>query len=232
MNKIYESVSETVADIPDNAVVAIGGFFTCGNPGTLIDALAVHGAKKLTLITQSMGVGNWEINHLLENKQVSKAICNYPFYRSASKISLFEKMLRNGDVECEVSPMGTFIERLRAAGAGIPAFYTPTGVGTVVAKGKETRVFNGSEYLLEEALKPDFALIHAYKADPMGNIIFRKTAQNYNPEMAKAATVAIAEVEEIVETGDLDPDCIHLPGIYVQRIVRVPRKDVVISIDD
>lgn len=178
-----------------------------------------------------MGIGNWELNELLRNRQIKKAICNYPFFRSVSRRSIFEEQLRAGEIECELTPMGTFIERLRAGGAGIPAFYTPTGVGTLIAKNKEVRLFDGKEYLLEKAIKPDFAFIHAYKADRTGNIVFRKTARNYNPEMAKAAKVTIAEVENIVEPGELNQEMIHLPGIYVQRLVKVDRPQIEATIE-
>lgn len=231
MNKVHNSPNQALFDVFDGASVAVGGFFTCGCPTDLTLALAEHGAKNLTIIAMSMGVGNEEINLLLRNRQVKKAVCNYPFYRSFSRRSLFEELFLAGEVACELYPMGTFAEKLRAGGAGIPAFYTPTGVGTVVAEGKETRVIDGREYLLEYALKPDFALVHAYKADPMGNLVFRKTAQNYNPDMAKAARVTIAEVEHLVEVGQIQPDQVHLPGIYVQRIVQVPRRQVKVSIE-
>lgn len=223
MNKVYPSVDEAVADVFDGASIAFGGFFTAGSPVYLTQALARQGAKNLTIITQSMGIGNWEIDLLVNNHQVKKAICNYPFFRSASRLSPFEKQLKAGEVECEVYPLGTFIEKLRARGAGIAGFYTPTGIGTVVAEGKECRVFNGREYLLELALKPDYAFVHAYKGDPYGNLVYRKTSRNYNPEMAMAAKITIAEVENLVEPGGIDPDYVHTPGIYVQRVVKVDR---------
>lgn len=231
MDKEYPSIEEALADVFDGASIALGGFFSCGNPNYLTDALAKQGSKDLTIIAMACGVGNWEFNELIKNKQIKKAICNYPFFRSVSRQSLYEEELRAGNVECEVSPMGTFIERLRAGGAGIPAFYTPTGVGTLVAEGKEVREFDGKEYLLETALKPDFSFIHAYKADRMGNCIFRKTSRNYNPEMAMAGKITIAQVENLVEPGELDPDQIHLPGIYVQRVVKVDRPAIEATIE-
>jgi len=231
MDKVYASVDEAVADVFDGASIALGGFFSAGSPIYLIQALARQGAKNLIIITQSVGIGNWEVSLLINNRQVKKAICNYPFFRSTSRLSPFEMQLHAGDVECEVYPLGTFIEKLRAGGAGIAGFYTPTGVGTLVAEGKECRVFNGREYLLELALKPDFAFIHAYMADRMGNIVFRKTAQNYNPEMAKAAKITIAEAENLVEVGKLDSNHVHLPGIYVQRVVKVNRPKINITIE-
>ena len=231
MNKVYPSVDEAVVDVFDGASIALGGFFTAGNPVYLIKALAKRGSKNLTIITQSAGIGNWEINLLINNRQVKKAICNYPFFRSASRLSPFEQQLRAGEVECEVYPMGTFIEKLRAGGAGIAGFYTPIGVGTSVAEGKECRGFNGKEYLLELALKPDFAFIHAYKGDSYGNLVYRKTSRNYNPEMAMAAKITIAEVENLVEPGEIDPDHVHTPGIFVQRVVKVERPKIDVTIE-
>ncbi len=231
MNKVYPSIDEAVADVFDGASIAFGGFFTAGSPVYLTQALARQGAKNLTIITQSLGIGNWEIDLLVNNHQVKKAICNYPFFRSASRLSPFEKQLKAGEVECEVYPMGTFMEKLRTGGAGIAGFYTPTGVGTVVAEGKEYRVFNGREYLLELALKPDYAFVHAYKGDPHGNLVYRKTSRNYNPEMAMAAKITIAEVENLVEPGEIDPDYVHTPGIFVQRVVKVDRPQLTPTIE-
>ena len=233
MDKTYTSVDEAVADIPDGASIAIGGFFTAGMPFQLVQALIRNKAKDLTIIVQSFGPGNEDMNRLVEQGRVKKAICNYPFYRSASRgaKSPFEQAMREGKVEVEVYPMGTFIEKLRAAGAGLAAFYTPTGVGTVAERGKEKRAFNGREYLLELAIKPDYALIHAWGGDKMGNLICRKTARNYNPEMAAAARTTIATVEELVELGTLDPDKVHIPGVYVQRVVQVDRLNYIPSID-
>jgi 3-oxoacid CoA-transferase A subunit len=231
LDKVFSSVEEAVADIPDGSIIGFTGFFTCGNPVYLTKALAKQGAKDLTIVVMQLGVGNDEINDLLQNGQVKKAVCNYPFYRSFSKRSLFEELLRAGKVECDVFPMGTFAEKLRAAGAGIPAFYTPTGVGTYVAEGKEIREFNGKRCLLEQAQPLDYGLVHAWKADHMGNVVFRKTAQNYNPDVAKAAKITIVEAENIVETGELDPECIHLPGIYVNRVVKVDKPQINVSID-
>jgi 3-oxoacid CoA-transferase A subunit len=233
LDKVYPSVDEAVADIPDGASIAIGGFFTAGTPIPLIQALSRQGAKDLTIICMQMGPGNEDINQLVANKQVKKAICNYPFYRSASRgaDSPVEQAVRAGELEMEVYPMGTFIEKLRAAGAGIAAFYTPTGAGTVVDEGKEKRVFDDQEYLLELALKPDYAFVYAYRGDSMGNLVCHKTARNYNPEMAASARVAIAAVENIVETGKIDPDTAHVPGIYIQRVVKVERPKYFPTID-
>jgi 3-oxoacid CoA-transferase subunit A len=233
LDKVYPSIDEAVADIPDGASIAIGGFFTAGTPIPLIKALAKQGAKDLTIICMQMGPGNEDINRLVTNKQVKKAICNYPFYRSASRgaNSPAEQAVRAGELEMEVYPMGTFIEKLRAAGAGIAAFYTPTGVGTVVETGKEKRVFGDKEYLMELALQPDYAFIYAYKGDRMGNLVCHMTARNYNPEMAAAARITIAAVENLVETGELNGDMVHVPSVYVQRVVKVDRPEYFPTID-
>ncbi|HSW58136.1 MAG TPA: CoA transferase subunit A [Dehalococcoidales bacterium] len=231
MDKVFPSVEEAVKDIPDGATVGFTGFFTCGNPVYLTRALAKQGSKNLTIVVMQLGVGNDEINLLLENGQVKKAICNYPFYRSFSRQSLFEQLMKAGKVECELFPMGTFAEKLRAAGAGIPAFYTPTGAGTLLAEGKEARTFNGRECLMETALPLDYGLVHAWKADRMGNVVFRKTARNYNPDVAKAARITIVEAENVVEPGELDPDLIHLPSVYVTRVVKVDRPKINVTIE-
>jgi 3-oxoacid CoA-transferase subunit A len=233
LDKVYPSVDEAVADIPDGASIAIGGFFTAGTPIPLIQALARQDVKDLTIICMQMGPGNEDINQLVVNKQVKKAICNYPFYRSASRGagSPAEQAVRAGKLEMEVYPMGTFIEKLRAAGAGIAAFYTPTGIGTVVDEGKEKRIFGDQEYLLELALQPDYAFVYAYKGDSMGNLICHKTARNYNPEMAASARITIAAVENLVKVGELEPDMVHVPGIYVQRVVKVDRPTYFPTID-
>lgn len=233
MDKEYSSADAAVADIPDGASIAIGGFFTAGTPVQLIQALVRRGARNLTIICQSMGPGNEDLTPLVEQGQMRKALCNYPFYRSATRgaNSPFEKEVRAGNIELEVYPMGTFIEKLRAGAAGLAGFYTPTGVGTVVERGKDKKIFNGREYLLEMAVKPDYAFVYAWRGDRVGNLTCRKTARNYNPEMAAAATVTIAAVEELVEPGGLDPDKIHIPGIYVQRVVKVERRNYIPNID-
>lgn len=225
MDKVFPSVDEAVKDIPDGASIAIAGFFTAGTPIPLIKALAKQGAKDLTIICMQMGPGNEDVNQLIVNKQVRKAICNYPFYRSASRgaDSPAEQAVRAGELEMEIFPMGTFSEKLRAAGAGIAAFYTPTGVGTVVERGKEKRKFGKREYLLELALQPDYAFVYAYKGDRMGNLQCHLTARNYNPEMSAAAKITIAAVENLVEPGNIDGDMVHIPGIYIQRVVKVDR---------
>ena len=223
MIKVFPSADDAVADIPSGATIAIGGFFTCGTPTLLTRALAKRNIRNLTIVIQSFGVGADEVNELAENGQVSGVIGNYPFYRSVDRGNqhLFEKLVRSGKINVEVYPMGTFVEKMRAGGAGIAAFYVPTGVGTLIAEGKETRIFNGREYIMETALVPDFALIHAWKGDYEGNLVYRKTARNYNVAMAMSAKITIAEVEQLYQPGSIEPDIIHTPGIYVKRVIRV-----------
>ena len=233
MNKVYPSADDAVADIPDGASIAIAGFFTAGTPVPLIQALSRQGAKNLTIICQEMGPGKPDISQLVINKQIKKAICNYPFHRSVSRgvDNPFEQAVRAGEIEMEVYPMGTFVEKIRAGGAGLAGFYTPTGVGTAVAKGKETKEFEGREYLLELAIKPDYAFVYAYQGDSMGNLICRKTARNFNPTIAAAGSITIAAVEYLLEAGELDPDTVHVPGTYVQRVVEVGRPSYFPSAD-
>ncbi|MFC1940176.1 CoA transferase subunit A [Chloroflexota bacterium] len=233
MDKVCNSVDDAVADIPDEASIAIAGFFTAGTPVPLIEALARQGAKNLTIICQQMGPGNEELTPLVLKGQVKKALCSYPFYRSATRgmSSPFEQAVRAGEIQLEVYPMGTFVEKLRAGGAGIAGFYTPTGVGTTVEAGKEKRAFGERECLLELALKPDYAFIYAYRGDHAGNLVCHKTARNYNPDMAAAAGMTIAAVENLVENGQLDPDRIHVPGIYVQRVVKIDKRLYIPSIE-
>ncbi|MDD5398026.1 MAG: 3-oxoacid CoA-transferase subunit A [Dehalococcoidia bacterium] len=227
MDKTYASPEEAIADIPNGATIAFGSFFTAGKPTALTKALAKKGVKDLTVVVQQVGTGNEEMLELVTNGQIKKAICNYPFPRSASKGAQhpFEQAVRGGKIKLEIYPIGTFVEKLRCAGAGIPGFYTPTGVGTVVAEGKEVRVFNGAECLLELALPVDFAFVHAWKGDREGNLVYRFTAQNYNNAMAMAGKVTIAEVETLVEAGELDPNFIHTPGIFVKRVVETGRPE-------
>ena len=214
-NKVYDSAQSALKDVvQDGHTLAVGGFGLCGIPEALITALKETGAKNLTCISNNAGVDGFGLGLLLETKQIKKMISSY-----VGENKEFERQYLNGELEVELTPQGTLAEKLRAGGAGIPAFYTATGVGTVIAEGKDVREFNGKSYILEESLTADVALIKAYKADKAGNLIFRKTAQNFNPVCAMAGKITIAEVEEIVEIGVLDPDEIHLPGIYVNRIV-------------
>lgn len=214
-NKVYESAESALNDIiQDGQTLAVGGFGLCGIPEALIAALKQTGAKELTCISNNAGVDGFGLGLLLETKQIKKMISSY-----VGENKEFERQYLNGELEVELTPQGNLAEKLRAGGAGIPAFFTQTGVGTLIAEGKEVREFNGKEYILEPSLTADVALVKAYKADKAGNLIFRKTAQNFNPVCAMAGKITVAEVEEIVEIGELDPDSIHLPGIYVNRIV-------------
>ncbi|MDF2721195.1 MAG: succinyl-CoA--3-ketoacid-CoA transferase [Paenibacillus sp.] len=211
---VYATCLEAVADIRDGATVMVGGFGLVGIPENLILALASSGVKNLTVISNNCGVDDWGLGLLLRNKQIAKMIGSY-----VGENKEFERQLLSGELEVELVPQGTLAERIRAGGAGIPAFYTPAGVGTPVGEGREVREFNGRAYLLEHALKADFSLIRGWKGDTAGNIVYRKTARNFNPVMAAAGAVTIAEVEQLVEAGELDSDHIHTPGIYVQRLV-------------
>jgi 3-oxoacid CoA-transferase subunit A len=215
MNKVYTNADAAIADIPDGATIMAGGFGLCGIPENLIDALQRKGVKDLTVISNNAGISDFGLGRLLQTRQISKLIGSY-----VGENRIFEEQALNREIDLELTPQGTFAERIRAGGAGIPAFYTPTGVGTVVAEGKEIREFGGRQYVLEHALTADFALVKAWKGDRWGNLIYRKTARNFNPMMATAARVTIAEVEELVELGEINPDCIVTPGIYVSRILQ------------
>jgi len=215
MVRIYQSASEAVADIPSGATLCIGGFGLCGIPENLIKGLVDRGITGLTCVSNNAGVDDFGIGLLFAKKQVKKMISSY-----VGENATFERLLLSGELEVELVPQGTLAERVRAGGAGIPAFFTPTGVGTLVAKGKEVREFEGREYVMERGIRGDFALVKAWKADKLGNLVYRKTARNFNPMMATAGKVCIAEVEEIVEPGELDPDSIHTPAVYVKRLVK------------
>ncbi len=214
MNKVVASADEAVRDVKDGSMIMVGGFGLCGIPADLIDAIARKGVQNLTTVSNNAGVDDFGLGKLLGAGQIKKHIGSY-----VGENKLFEKLVLTGKVQLELNPQGTLAERIRAGGAGIPAFFTPTGAGTVVSEGKEMREFDGRQYVMERALKADFALIKAWKADRWGNLIFRKTTRNFNPVMATAARITIVEVEEIVEPGQLDPDGIHLPSVYVKRIV-------------
>jgi 3-oxoacid CoA-transferase subunit A len=213
MNKVVSSVEEAIRDVFDGASIMIGGFGLCGNPENLIRALVKKGTKNLTTISNNAGVDGVGVGLLLSNGQIRRHIGTY-----VGENKLLEEMVLKGIVDLQLVPQGTFSERMRAAGAGIPAFFTPTGVGTVVADGKETREFDGRIYVLERALPADFAFVKAWKGDRWGNLVYRKTARNFNPMMATAAKVTIAEVEHLVEPGELEPDMVHTPSVYVQRV--------------
>jgi 3-oxoacid CoA-transferase subunit A len=214
MKPIYSSFLEAVKEIKDGSTIMVGGFGLCGIPENLILALAETGVKDLTVISNNCGIDNWGLGLLLQNKQISKMIGSY-----VGENKEFERQALSGELEVELVPQGTLAEKIRAGGAGIPAFYTPAGVGTPIAEGKETRVFNGKEYVLEEAFVADFSLIRAQKADKMGNLIYNKTARNFNPMIAAAGKVTIAEVEELYEIGELDPNMVQTPSIYVQGLI-------------
>ena len=214
MNKTYLSADEAVADIGDGATVMVGGFGLCGIPENLIDALHRKGSTRLTIISNNAGTTDYGLVKLLISRQVECLVGSY-----VGENKVLEDQVLKGEIKLELNPQGTLAERIRAGGAGIPAFYTPAGVGTMVAEGKEVREFNGRRYLLERGLVADFALVKAWKGDRLGNLVYRKTARNFNPMMATAAKVTIAEVEELVEPGALDPDAIVTPGIYVHRLL-------------
>jgi len=213
MHKVVASADEAIKDVFDGAVIMFGGFGLCGMPENLVRALARKGTKNLTTISNNAGVDGFGMGLLLGNGQIKRHIGTY-----VGENKLLERMVLDGTVELDLVPQGTFSERIRAAGAGIPAFFTPTGVGTMVAEGKETREFDGKVYLMERALKADFAFIKAWKGDSWGNLVYRKTARNFNPMMATAAKVTIAEVENLVQPGELDPDTVHTPSVFVKRI--------------
>jgi 3-oxoacid CoA-transferase subunit A len=213
MNKVVKNAAEAIRDVPDGATLMVGGFGLCGIPENLIAALRDKGIKNLTVMSNNAGVDDFGLGLLLKTRQIRKMISTY-----VGENEEFERQCLSGELEVELVPQGTFAERIRAGGAGIAAFYTPTGVGTPIAEGKEKRVFEGREYLMERALKADFAFVKAYKGDAMGNLVYRKTARNFNPMMATAAKITIAEVEHLVPVGSIDPDDVHTPGIFVKRI--------------
>ena len=214
MKPVYSSFVEAVKDIQDGATIMVGGFGLCGIPENLILALVETGVKELTVISNNCGVDEWGLGLLLKNRQIKKMIGSY-----VGENKEFERQVLSGELEVELTPQGTLAEKIRAGGAGIPAFYTPAGVGTPIAEGKEIRTFNGKEYVLEEAYTADFSLVRASKADKMGNLVYNKTARNFNPMIAAAGKITIAEVEELVEIGDINPNEVQTPSIYVQRLI-------------
>jgi 3-oxoacid CoA-transferase subunit A len=215
MHKVVASADEAIADVNDGASIMVGGFGLCGIPENLIDALHRKGTRNLTVISNNAGVGDFGLGKLLDTRQVSRVIGSY-----VGENKRLEEQALKGEIDLQLTPQGTLAERIRAGGAGIAGFYTPTGVGTVVGDGKEVREFDGRMYLLERGLTADFAFIKAWKGDRWGNLVYRKTARNFNPVMATAARVTIAEVEEVVELGELDPNSVVTPGVYVKRILR------------
>ncbi len=219
IDKLAANAAEAVSDIHDGATVMIGGFGEAGSPIELIHALVDHGARELTVVSNNTGSGRVGLAALIANGQVRKMVCSYP--RSANSL-VFPELFRAGKIELELVPQGTLAERIRAGGAGIPAFYTPAAAGTRLAEGKETRAFNGQEYLMEYGLRADFALVRAERADRYGNLVYNKTARNFGPIMCTAAETAIVQVREVVEAGGIDPECVVTPGIFVERLVQVP----------
>jgi 3-oxoacid CoA-transferase subunit A len=220
MDKRVSSADAAIEKLRDGATILMGGFGLCGIPEHLIAAVRRKGTKDLTVVSNNAGVDDFGIGLLLQSRQVKRMISTY-----VGENKLFERLVLEGQLEVELNPQGTLAERLRAGGAGIPAFYTPTGYGTMVAEGKETREFNGRPCVLEKALRGDFAFIKAWKGDRWGNLIYRKTARNFNPMMATAADYVVAEVEELVDVGQLDPDCIHTPGIFVDAVFQGHRHE-------
>jgi 3-oxoacid CoA-transferase subunit A len=219
INKVVASADEAVEDVFDGAALVVGGFGLCGIPENLIAALVRRGVKDLTAVSNNCGVDDWGLGLLLKSRQIRKMVSSY-----VGENAEFERQFLSGELEVELVPQGTLAERMRAGGAGIPAFYTPAGVGTLVAQGKETRVFDGREYLLEASVVGDFSLVAAWRGDRLGNLVYRKAARNFNPMAVTAGRIAIAEIEELVEAGDLDPECIHTPGVFVNRLVVAPRE--------
>jgi len=212
--KVLESFAQAVSDIADGSTVIVGGFGLCGIPEKSIEALREHGARDLTVVSNNCGVDDFGLGLLLANHQIARFVASY-----VGENALLERQFLTDELDVELVPQGTLAERMRAGGSGIPAFYTPTGVGTPIAEGKETREFDGRQFLLERAITGDFALVKAWRGDTLGNLVYRDTARNFNPLAAMAGRVTIAEVEELVEVGELDPNLIHTPGIFVQRIL-------------
>lgn len=214
-NKVVTNYDDAMAGLTNDMTIIIGGFGLCGIPEGLIAKMKEMGVRGLTCVSNNAGVDGFGLGLLLEDKQIKKMISSY-----VGENALFEQQLLSGELEVELTPQGTLAEKMRAGGAGIPAFYTPAGYGTPIAEGKEVREYNGKMHILEEGITGDFALVKAWKADTMGNLIFRKTSRNFNPMAATAGKITVAEVEEIVEAGELDPDQIHTPGIFVNRVIK------------
>jgi 3-oxoacid CoA-transferase subunit A len=218
INKVIGSAAEAVRDIADGATLVVGGFGLCGIPENLINALVETKVGKLTCVSNNAGVDDWGLGLLLQTKQIRKMVSSY-----VGENAEFERQFLAGELEVEFVPQGTLAERMRAGGAGIPAFFTPAGYGTVVAEGKETREFDGRQYVMERGIVGDFSLVAAWKGDRLGNLVYRKSARNFNPMAATAGRICIAEVEELVEPGELEPDNVHTPGIFVHRMIVAPR---------
>ena len=214
MHKVEKTIHEIVSEIQEGATILVGGFGLCGIPEIAIEAIRQKGIKDLTVVSNNCGVDDWGLGLLLANKQIKKMIASY-----VGENKIFEQQFLSGELEVELTPQGTLAERIRAGGAGIPAFYTATGVGTPIAEGKPAKEFDGKEYIEERAIVGDYAFVKAWKADKLGNLVYRKTARNFNPIMATAGKITIAEVEEIVEVGELNPDEIHTPAVFVQHVI-------------
>ena len=219
LQKVVGGADEAVADVADGATIVVGGFGLCGIPENLIAALVRRGVKNLTVVSNNCGVDDWGLGLLLARRQIRKMVSSY-----VGENADFERQFLSGELEVELVPQGTLAERMRAGGAGIPAFYTPAGAGTLVAEGKETRTFDGRDYLLERGIVGDFSMVAAWKGDRLGNLVYRKSARNFNPMAITAGRIAIAEVEELVEIGTLDPECVHTPGVFVNRMIVAPRQ--------
>ena len=219
IQKVVASADEAVADVPDGSTIVVGGFGLCGIPENLIGALVQSGVKDLTIVSNNCGVDDWGLGLLLARRQIRKMVSSY-----VGENAEFERQFLSGELEVELVPQGTLAERMRAGGAGIPAFYTPAGAGTLVAEGKETRTFDGRDYLLERGIVGDFSMVAAWKGDRLGNLVYRKSARNFNPMAITAGRIAIVEVEELVPVGSLDPECVHTPGVFVNRMIVAPRQ--------
>jgi 3-oxoacid CoA-transferase subunit A len=219
INKVVASADEAVRDVADGATLVVGGFGLCGIPENLIAALVRRGTRDLTVVSNNCGVDDWGLGLLLRTRQIRKMVSSY-----VGENAEFERQFLSGELEVDLVPQGTLAERMRAGGAGIPAFYTPAGVGTLAAEGKETRVLDGREYVMERGIVGDFSFVAAWKGDRLGNLVYRKAARNFNPMAITAGRVAVAEVEQLVEVGELDPECVHTPGVYVHRLVVAPRE--------
>src|SRR5947207_4295359 len=218
INKVVSSAAEAVKDVRDGSTLVVGGFGLCGIPENLINALVDQNVKNLTCVSNNAGVDDWGLGLLLQTKQIRKMVSSY-----VGENAEFERQFLSGELEVEFAPQGTLAERMRAGGAGIPAFFTPAGYGTTVAEGKETREFDGRMYVMERGIVGDFSLVAAWKGDRLGNLVYRKSARNFNPIAATAGKVCIAEIEQLVEVGELDPDNVHTPGVFVHRLVVAPR---------
>jgi 3-oxoacid CoA-transferase subunit A len=219
IDKVVASADAAVADVADGATLVVGGFGLCGIPENLIGALGRRGVRNLTVVSNNCGVDDWGLGLLLRSRQIRKMVSSY-----VGENAEFERQFLSGELEVELVPQGTLAERMRAGGAGIPGFYTPTGVGTLVAEGKEVRSFDGRDYVLERGIVGDFSLVAAWKGDRLGNLVYRKAARNFNPMAATSGRISIAEVEELVEVGAIDPENVHTPGVFVQRVVVAPRQ--------